>query len=119
MSIHRPQGLSVLRGGARPQGLSVPRGGARPQGLRVGVRLIGPHITRLSPSLCQHVVTWQPSKDGERLIGRILLNKRMKDGSIADDTGALLGLKVRGGVRARVRARVMELGLELGFRVRL
>uniref|UniRef100_A0A8C9TXT7 Regulating synaptic membrane exocytosis 2 n=1 Tax=Scleropages formosus TaxID=113540 RepID=A0A8C9TXT7_SCLFO len=35
--------------------------------------------------------------DGERLIGRILLNKRMKDGSVPRDTGALLGLKVVGG----------------------
>uniref|UniRef100_A0A8D3AVC3 Regulating synaptic membrane exocytosis protein 2-like n=1 Tax=Scophthalmus maximus TaxID=52904 RepID=A0A8D3AVC3_SCOMX len=45
----------------------------------------------------QHPVTWQPSKDGERLIGRILLNKRMKDGTVPADTGALLGLKVVGG----------------------
>uniref|UniRef100_A0AAY4D3Q5 Regulating synaptic membrane exocytosis 2b n=1 Tax=Denticeps clupeoides TaxID=299321 RepID=A0AAY4D3Q5_9TELE len=45
----------------------------------------------------QHPVTWQPSKDGERLIGRILLNKRMKDGTVPRDTGALLGLKVVGG----------------------
>uniref|UniRef100_A0A3B3XDU1 Regulating synaptic membrane exocytosis 2b n=1 Tax=Poecilia mexicana TaxID=48701 RepID=A0A3B3XDU1_9TELE len=42
-------------------------------------------------------VTWQPSKDGERLIGRIVLNKRMKDGTVPADTGALLGLKVVGG----------------------
>lgn len=42
----------------------------------------------------QQPVTWQPSKDGERLIGRILLNKRMKDGTVPADTGALLGLKV-------------------------
>uniref|UniRef100_A0AAX7T8N0 Regulating synaptic membrane exocytosis 2b n=1 Tax=Astatotilapia calliptera TaxID=8154 RepID=A0AAX7T8N0_ASTCA len=45
----------------------------------------------------QQPVTWQPSKDGERLIGRILLNKRMKDGIVPADTGALLGLKVVGG----------------------
>ncbi|XP_065154798.1 regulating synaptic membrane exocytosis protein 2 isoform X4 [Paramisgurnus dabryanus] len=45
----------------------------------------------------KHPVTWQPSKDGDRLIGRILLNKRMKDGSIPRDSGALLGLKVVGG----------------------
>lgn len=42
----------------------------------------------------QQPVAWQPSKDGERLIGRILLNKRMKDGTVPADTGALLGLKV-------------------------
>ncbi|XP_039977905.1 regulating synaptic membrane exocytosis protein 2-like [Xiphias gladius] len=42
-------------------------------------------------------VTWQPSKDGECLIGRILLNKRLKDGTVPADTGALLGLKVVGG----------------------
>ncbi|XP_031432359.1 regulating synaptic membrane exocytosis protein 2 isoform X4 [Clupea harengus] len=45
----------------------------------------------------KHPVTWQPSKDGERLIGRILLNKRLKDGSVPRDSGALLGLKVVGG----------------------
>lgn len=43
---------------------------------------------------CQHPVTWQPSKDGDRLIGRILLNKRLKDGSVPRDSGAMLGLKV-------------------------
>ncbi|XP_056154060.1 regulating synaptic membrane exocytosis protein 2 [Lampris incognitus] len=47
--------------------------------------------------ISMHPVIWQPSKDGERLIGRILLNKRMKDGTIPADTGALLGLKVVGG----------------------
>ncbi|XP_047186045.1 regulating synaptic membrane exocytosis protein 2 isoform X8 [Scophthalmus maximus] len=47
--------------------------------------------------MSMHPVTWQPSKDGERLIGRILLNKRMKDGTVPADTGALLGLKVVGG----------------------
>ncbi|XP_057195817.1 regulating synaptic membrane exocytosis protein 2 isoform X9 [Triplophysa rosa] len=45
----------------------------------------------------KHPVAWQPSKDEDRLIGRILLNKRMKDGSIPRDSGALLGLKVVGG----------------------
>ncbi|XP_075868770.1 regulating synaptic membrane exocytosis protein 2 isoform X17 [Nelusetta ayraudi] len=45
----------------------------------------------------KHPVTWQTSKDGDRLIGRILLNKRMKDGSVPRDSGALLGLKVVGG----------------------
>uniref|UniRef100_A0A672Q7J6 Regulating synaptic membrane exocytosis 2b n=1 Tax=Sinocyclocheilus grahami TaxID=75366 RepID=A0A672Q7J6_SINGR len=48
-------------------------------------------------SMSMHPVTWQPSKDGERLIGRIVLNKRMKDGTVPRDTGALLGLKVVGG----------------------
>ncbi|XP_037391251.1 regulating synaptic membrane exocytosis protein 2 isoform X2 [Pygocentrus nattereri] len=47
--------------------------------------------------MSMHPVTWQPSKDGDRLIGRILLNKRMKDGTVPRDTGALLGLKVVGG----------------------
>ncbi|XP_059851021.1 regulating synaptic membrane exocytosis protein 2 isoform X9 [Delphinus delphis] len=44
-----------------------------------------------------HPVTWQPSKDGDRLIGRILLNKRLKDGSVPRDSGTMLGLKVVGG----------------------
>ncbi|XP_056679203.1 regulating synaptic membrane exocytosis protein 2 isoform X23 [Monodelphis domestica] len=45
----------------------------------------------------KHPVTWQPSKDGDRLIGCILLNKRLKDGSVPRDSGAMLGLKVVGG----------------------
>ncbi|CAJ0946118.1 unnamed protein product [Ranitomeya imitator] len=44
-----------------------------------------------------HPVTWQASKDGDRLIGRVLLNKRLKDGSVPRDSGAMLGLKVVGG----------------------
>ncbi|XP_054898191.1 regulating synaptic membrane exocytosis protein 2 isoform X6 [Poeciliopsis prolifica] len=54
------------------------------------------HSSEASP-MSLHPVTWQPSKDGDRLIGRILLNKRMKDGSVPRDSGALLGLKVVGG----------------------
>uniref|UniRef100_A0A674NBL7 Regulating synaptic membrane exocytosis 2 n=1 Tax=Takifugu rubripes TaxID=31033 RepID=A0A674NBL7_TAKRU len=54
------------------------------------------HSSEASP-MSLHLVTWQPSKDGDRLIGRILLNKRMKDGSVPRDSGALLGLKVVGG----------------------
>ncbi|XP_058233143.1 regulating synaptic membrane exocytosis protein 2 isoform X2 [Hemibagrus wyckioides] len=50
-----------------------------------------------SSPMSMHPVTWQPSKDGDRLIGRILLNKRMKDGTVPRDTGAMLGLKVVGG----------------------
>ncbi|XP_025251146.1 regulating synaptic membrane exocytosis protein 2 isoform X13 [Theropithecus gelada] len=54
------------------------------------------HSSEASP-MSLHPVTWQPSKDGDRLIGRILLNKRLKDGSIPRDSGAMLGLKVVGG----------------------
>ncbi|XP_028986258.1 regulating synaptic membrane exocytosis protein 2 isoform X21 [Betta splendens] len=54
------------------------------------------HSSEASP-MSLHPVTWQPSKDGDRLIGRIFLNKRMKDGSVPRDSGALLGLKVVGG----------------------
>ncbi|TSV28435.1 Regulating synaptic membrane exocytosis protein 2 [Bagarius yarrelli] len=50
-----------------------------------------------SSPMSMHPVTWQPSKDGDRLIGRILLNKRMKDGTVPRDAGTLLGLKVVGG----------------------
>ncbi|XP_035305486.1 regulating synaptic membrane exocytosis protein 2 isoform X21 [Cricetulus griseus] len=50
-----------------------------------------------APPMSLHPVTWQPSKDGDRLIGRILLNKRLKDGSVPRDSGAMLGLKVVGG----------------------
>ncbi|XP_059838296.1 regulating synaptic membrane exocytosis protein 1-like isoform X7 [Hypanus sabinus] len=45
-------------------------------------------------SICSHPVTWQPSKEGDRLIGRIILNKRT---SMPKESGALLGLKVVGG----------------------
>ncbi|XP_041104622.1 regulating synaptic membrane exocytosis protein 2-like isoform X10 [Polyodon spathula] len=54
------------------------------------------HSSEASP-MSLYPVTWQPSKDGDRLIGRILLNKRLKDGSVPRDSGALLGLKVVGG----------------------
>ncbi|XP_045143750.1 regulating synaptic membrane exocytosis protein 2 isoform X15 [Echinops telfairi] len=50
-----------------------------------------------APPMSLHPVTWQPSKDGDRLIGRILLSKRLKDGSVPRDSGAMLGLKVVGG----------------------
>ncbi|XP_057387979.1 regulating synaptic membrane exocytosis protein 2 isoform X10 [Balaenoptera acutorostrata] len=54
------------------------------------------HSSEASP-MSLHPVTWQPSKDGDRLIGRILLNKCLKDGSVPRDSGAMLGLKVVGG----------------------
>ncbi|XP_070604296.1 regulating synaptic membrane exocytosis protein 2 isoform X21 [Erythrolamprus reginae] len=54
------------------------------------------HSSEASP-MSLHPVTWQPSKDGDGLIGRILLNKRLKDGSVPRDSGAMLGLKVVGG----------------------
>ncbi|XP_065751442.1 regulating synaptic membrane exocytosis protein 2 isoform X21 [Phocoena phocoena] len=54
------------------------------------------HSSEASP-MSLHPVTWQPSKDGDRLIGRILLNKRLKDGSVPRDSGTMLGLKVVGG----------------------
>ncbi|XP_072414033.1 regulating synaptic membrane exocytosis protein 1 isoform X12 [Chiloscyllium punctatum] len=44
--------------------------------------------------ISSHPVTWQPSKEGDRLIGRIILNKRT---SMPKESGALLGLKVVGG----------------------
>eukprot|EP00062_Callorhinchus_milii_P018415 gi/632971874/ref/XP_007902384.1/ PREDICTED: regulating synaptic membrane exocytosis protein 1 isoform X4 [Callorhinchus milii] len=44
--------------------------------------------------ISSHPVTWQPSKEGDRLIGRIILNKRT---SMPKESGSLLGLKVVGG----------------------
>uniref|UniRef100_A0A8C4HRU7 Regulating synaptic membrane exocytosis protein 1 n=1 Tax=Dicentrarchus labrax TaxID=13489 RepID=A0A8C4HRU7_DICLA len=41
-----------------------------------------------------HPVTWQPSKEGDHLIGRITLSKRS---AIPREAGSLLGLKVVGG----------------------
>ncbi|XP_067840273.1 regulating synaptic membrane exocytosis protein 1-like isoform X4 [Heptranchias perlo] len=51
------------------------------------------HSSDTSP-ISSHPVTWQPSKEGDRLIGRIILNKRT---SMPKESGALLGLKVVGG----------------------
>nr|XP_033791881.1 regulating synaptic membrane exocytosis protein 1 isoform X13 [Geotrypetes seraphini] len=51
------------------------------------------HSRETSP-LSSHPVTWQPSKEGDRLIGRVILNKRT---SMPKESGALLGLKVVGG----------------------
>ncbi|KAM4770784.1 regulating synaptic membrane exocytosis protein 1 isoform 1-T1 [Rhinophrynus dorsalis] len=51
------------------------------------------HSRETSP-LGSHPVTWQPSKEGDRLIGRVILNKRT---SMPKESGALLGLKVVGG----------------------
>uniref|UniRef100_A0A8D0AAI9 Regulating synaptic membrane exocytosis 1 n=1 Tax=Sander lucioperca TaxID=283035 RepID=A0A8D0AAI9_SANLU len=42
-----------------------------------------------------HPVTWQPSKEGDHLIGRITLSKR--SATMPKEAGALLGLKVVGG----------------------
>ncbi|XP_061766969.1 regulating synaptic membrane exocytosis protein 1-like isoform X2 [Nerophis ophidion] len=43
----------------------------------------------------QHPVTWQPSKEGDHLIGRITLSKR--SATMTKEAGSLLGLKVVGG----------------------
>uniref|UniRef100_A0A8C6UMS0 Regulating synaptic membrane exocytosis 1a n=1 Tax=Neogobius melanostomus TaxID=47308 RepID=A0A8C6UMS0_9GOBI len=43
----------------------------------------------------QHPVNWQPSKEGDHLIGRITLSKR--SATLPKEAGALLGLKVVGG----------------------
>ncbi|XP_051008951.1 regulating synaptic membrane exocytosis protein 1 isoform X15 [Acomys russatus] len=51
------------------------------------------HSRETSP-ISSHPVTWQPSKEGDRLIGRVILNKRT---SMPKESGALLGLKVVGG----------------------
>ncbi|XP_030298692.1 regulating synaptic membrane exocytosis protein 1 isoform X8 [Sparus aurata] len=47
------------------------------------------------PSVWHHPVTWQPSKEGDHLIGRITLSKR--SAAMPKEAGALLGLKVVGG----------------------
>ncbi|XP_050982634.1 regulating synaptic membrane exocytosis protein 1 isoform X11 [Labeo rohita] len=48
----------------------------------------------LDPTAWHHPVTWQPSKEGDHLIGRITLSKRT---AMPKEAGALLGLKVVGG----------------------
>ncbi|XP_017164494.1 regulating synaptic membrane exocytosis protein 1 isoform X6 [Poecilia reticulata] len=47
------------------------------------------------PTGWHHPVTWQPSKEGDHLIGRITLSKR--SATMPKEAGALLGLKVVGG----------------------
>uniref|UniRef100_A0A8C4NK22 Regulating synaptic membrane exocytosis 2 n=1 Tax=Eptatretus burgeri TaxID=7764 RepID=A0A8C4NK22_EPTBU len=42
-------------------------------------------------------VVWTPSQEGDRLLGRMVLNKRLKDGTMPHDSGVVLGLKVVGG----------------------
>ncbi|XP_068024792.1 regulating synaptic membrane exocytosis protein 1 isoform X2 [Melanerpes formicivorus] len=51
------------------------------------------HSRETSP-ISSHPVTWQPSKEGDCLIGRVVLNKRT---TMPKESGALLGLKVVGG----------------------
>uniref|UniRef100_H3DR24 Regulating synaptic membrane exocytosis 1 n=1 Tax=Tetraodon nigroviridis TaxID=99883 RepID=H3DR24_TETNG len=48
----------------------------------------------LLPMSLQHPVSWQPSKEGDHLIGRITLSKRS---AMPREAGSLLGLKVVGG----------------------
>ncbi|XP_053531981.1 regulating synaptic membrane exocytosis protein 1 isoform X10 [Ictalurus punctatus] len=48
----------------------------------------------LDPTIWHHPVTWQPSKEGDHLIGRITLSKRS---AVPREAGSLLGLKVVGG----------------------
>ncbi|XP_022595623.1 regulating synaptic membrane exocytosis protein 1-like isoform X3 [Seriola dumerili] len=48
----------------------------------------------LDPAVWHHPVTWQPSKEGDHLIGRITLSKRS---AMPREAGSLLGLKVVGG----------------------
>uniref|UniRef100_A0A8C1GDL9 Regulating synaptic membrane exocytosis 1 n=1 Tax=Cyprinus carpio TaxID=7962 RepID=A0A8C1GDL9_CYPCA len=50
------------------------------------------HVTLFGSS--QHPVSWQPSKEGDHLIGRITLSKRS---TMPQEAGSLLGLKVVGG----------------------
>ncbi|XP_065152736.1 regulating synaptic membrane exocytosis protein 1 isoform X9 [Paramisgurnus dabryanus] len=49
---------------------------------------------QLDPTAWHPPVTWQPSKEGDHLIGRITLSKK---GAMPKEAGALLGLKVVGG----------------------
>ncbi|XP_061534680.1 regulating synaptic membrane exocytosis protein 1 isoform X14 [Phycodurus eques] len=49
---------------------------------------------QLDPTVWHHPVTWQPSKEGDHLLGRITLSKRS---AMPREAGSLLGLKVVGG----------------------
>ncbi|XP_072559387.1 regulating synaptic membrane exocytosis protein 1-like isoform X7 [Paramormyrops kingsleyae] len=48
----------------------------------------------LDPTVWHHPVTWQPSKEGDHLIGRITLSKRI---AMTKEASTMLGLKVVGG----------------------
>ncbi|XP_016355759.1 regulating synaptic membrane exocytosis protein 1-like isoform X1 [Sinocyclocheilus anshuiensis] len=48
----------------------------------------------LDPTVWHHPVSWQPSKEGDHLIGRITLSKHS---TMPREAGSLLGLKVVGG----------------------
>ncbi|MFT7807116.1 regulating synaptic membrane exocytosis protein 1-like isoform X18 [Arapaima gigas] len=59
-----------------------------------GESLSADHLSRPRNRPPQHPVTWQPSKEGDHLIGRITLSKRT---AMPKEAGSLLGLKVVGG----------------------
>lgn len=63
----------------------------------------------------QHPLAWQPSQDGSRLIGRLLLKKGSTSDSIGSSssstsTASILGLKVIGGklLEDGTRAAIIE-----------
>lgn len=60
---------------------------------RVHLHVLCLYLNNLSFPLLQHPVTWQPSKEGDHLLGRITLSKR--SATMPKEAGALLGLKVR------------------------
>ena len=45
----------------------------------------------------QHPVSWQPSADGTKFIGHMILKKSLKDGPGPSSSATILGLKVVGG----------------------
>lgn len=58
--------------------------------------MLAPRLLIESVCCSQHPVTWQPSKEGDHLIGRITLSKRS---AMPKEAGAPLGLKVRAHTR--------------------
>ncbi|XP_041838493.1 regulating synaptic membrane exocytosis protein 1 isoform X11 [Melanotaenia boesemani] len=51
-------------------------------------------VSEKDPTVWHHPVSWQPSKEGDHMIGRITLSKRS---ALPREAGSLLGLKVVGG----------------------
>ncbi|XP_047736785.1 regulating synaptic membrane exocytosis protein 1 [Hyalella azteca] len=50
------------------------------------------------PRTCRHPVSWQPSQDGSKMIGHMILNKAMRpEHGGQSSSAAILGLKVGGG----------------------
>ncbi|XP_063064928.1 regulating synaptic membrane exocytosis protein 1 [Engraulis encrasicolus] len=100
-----PRPYKVRRGGGNKRQMSISsseeEGGSTPEYTScedVEMESVGERAEwecyPMDPAVWHHPVTWQPSKEGDHLIGRITLSKRS---AMPREAGSLLGLKVVGG----------------------